>query len=68
MTSNRNSGNFDDYYKQLEGCKIQSYKGMGEDGFPKFVLTKRGYQDIQIEVSRDPEGNDGGFLFIGDVQ
>tara|TARA_R110001592_G_scaffold345092_1_gene636795 strand:- start:2 stop:244 length:243 start_codon:yes stop_codon:yes gene_type:complete len=66
-SSNRNSGNFDDYYKQLEGCKIQAYKGMGDDGFPRFILTKKGYEDIQIEVSRDPEGNEGGFLFIGET-
>ena len=65
--SNRNSGNFDDYYKQLEGMKIHKYMGMGEDGFPRFVLKKRGYEDTQIEVSRDPEGNEGGFLFIGET-
>jgi|TARA_B110000977_G_C10801045_1_gene386311 hypothetical protein len=65
--SNRNSGNFDDYYKQLEGMKIHKYMGMGEDGFPRFILKKRGYEDTQIEVSRDPEGNEGGFLFIGET-
>ena len=65
--SNRNSGNFDDYYKQLEGTRIHKYMGMGEDGFPRFILKKRGYEDTQIEVSRDPEGNEGGFLFIGET-
>ena len=65
--SNRNSSNFDDYYKQLEGMKIHKYMGMGEDGFPRFILKKRGYEDTQIEVSRDPEGNEGGFLFIGET-
>ena len=51
------SGNkgFDDHYKQLEGFKIKQYVGMVDDdgynGFPKFVLTKRGYKDIAIEVS-----------------
>ena len=65
--SNRNSGNFDDYYKQLEGMKIHKYMGMGDDGFPRFILKKRGYEDTQIEVSRDPEGNEGGFLFIGET-
>ena len=65
--SNRNSGNFDDYYKQLEGMKIHKYMGMGEDGFPRFILKKKGYEDTQIEVSRDPEGNEGGFLFIGET-
>ena len=67
------SGNkgFDDHYKQLEGFKIKQYVGMVDDdgynAFPKFVLTKRGYKDIAIEVSCDPEGNGGGFLFIGDA-
>ena len=65
--SNRNSGNFDDYYKQLEGMKIHKYMGMGDDGFPRFILKKKGYEDTQIEVSRDPEGNEGGFLFIGET-
>jgi len=65
--SNRNSGDFTDYYKQLEGMKIHKYMGMGTDGFPRFILKKRGYEDAQIEVSRDPEGNEGGFLFIGET-
>ena len=60
-----------DYYKQLEGFKITKFLGVTDeddiDGFPQFVLTKKGYQDIKIEVSRDEEGNGGGFLFIGDV-
>jgi len=65
--SNRNSGDFTDYYKQLEGMKIHKYMGMGTDGFPRFILKKRGYEDAQIEVSRDPEGNEGGFLFFGET-
>jgi len=65
--NNRNSGDFTAYYKQLEGMKIHKYMGMGEDGFPRFILKKRGYEDTQIEVSRDPEGNEGGFLFIGET-
>ena len=65
------NGNFDDYYKQLEGFTIKSYlgttdEGDGGDGFPQFLLTKKGYADIMVEVSRDPEGNSGGFLFISD--
>lgn len=65
------NGNFDDYYQQLEGFKIVKYLGIeeddfGGDGFPRFLLKKPGYADIMIEVSRDPEGNGGGFLFISD--
>lgn len=64
-------GNFDDYYKQLEGYEITKYMGVMEDesggrGFPRFFLTKRGRPSILLEVSTDPEGNEGGFLFIQD--
>ena len=69
---NRN-GNFDDYYKQLEGFTIEKFLGVTEDdedfatdGFPQFRLVKEGYQSIIVEVSRDPEGNGGGFLFIAE--
>lgn len=66
------NGNFDDYYKQLEGCTIVRYMGSvddeyGGDPFPRFLLSKKGYANAMIEVSRDPEGNGGGFLFISDV-
>ena len=65
--------NIIDYYKQLEGFTIIKYMGIAEDpyggdGFPRFLLQKRGYEDVMIEVSRDPEGNSGGFLFISDPQ
>ena len=56
-----------EYYSQLEGYKIKKYLGEGDDGFPAFLLTAPNYRDIKIEVSRDAEGNDGGFLFIGDA-
>lgn len=65
-------GKFDDYYKQLEGYTIDKFLGVtdddddwGTDGFPQFRLTKAGHETFIIEVSRDPEGNGGGFLFIG---
>jgi len=64
-------GNFDDYYKQLEGYQITKYMGTVEDefggrGFPRFLLTQNGHPSILLEVSTDPEGNEGGFLFIQD--
>ena len=67
-----NNGNFDDYYSQLEGFTIKKFIGVTEeeglagDGFPQFLLSKEGHEDIMVEVSRDPEGNCGGFLFIGE--
>ena len=58
----------EDYYKQLEGFKIKTFLGEDADGFPEFILTKPKYEDVKISVSADPEGNYGGFLFIGDVK
>ena len=55
------------YYKQLEGFTVKEFLGMSEDGFPQFILTNK-HEDIMIEVSRDEEGNSGGFLFITDVE
>ena len=68
-----NNGNFDTYYKQLDGFTIVKYMGSvddeyGGDPFQQFLLRKQGHEDIMIEVSRDPEGNEGGFLFISDVK
>jgi len=54
----------EDYYKQLEGFKIKRFLGEDEEGFPEFILTKPKYEDVKIAVSRDSEGNGGGFLFI----
>jgi hypothetical protein len=73
MEAKNMSGNkgYEDYYKQLEGFKIKQYVGMVDDdgynGFPQFIMSKRGFKDVKIDVSCDPEGNGGGFLFIGDV-
>ena len=64
---------YDDYYNQLKGFQIVSYK-MEEDDydgyvlkFPTFVL-QRGQKAIKITVSQDEEGNDGGFLFVEDSE
>ena len=67
------NGNFDDYYRQLEGFTIVRYMGSVDDDyggepFAQFHLRKKDHEDIMIEVSRDPEGNGGGFLFISDVK
>lgn len=66
-----NRGSYDDHYKQLEGFTIIKFLGMSEDkdidAFPQFLITN-GKEELKIEVSRDPEGNGGGFLFISDVK
>ena len=51
------------YYSQLEGTRIVKYLGERE-GFPTFVLEYPDGEKYTMEVSRDPEGNDGGFLFL----
>ena len=64
-----NKAFFDDYYGQLKGFQIVAYKMEEEEDefgyreFPTFIL-QRGQQQIKIVVSRDEEGNDGGFLFV----
>ncbi len=54
------------YYSQLEGATIVSFKGMvDEDGeeFPTFIVKTKSGDLLEISVSKDPEGNGGGFLF-----
>lgn len=50
------------YYSQLEGATIHYYVGMN-DGFPTFDVKLGNGQIVRLEVSADPEGNGGGFLF-----
>ena len=65
--------NIDKYYKQLEGAKILKFCGvLGQDeytfeGFPTFMIELENGQRMKIEISRDTEGNDGGFLFMDTV-
>lgn len=56
------------YYSALNGAKIIRFLGTvpdewGGNGFPQFLVKLADGQIIEIEVSKDPEGNDGGFLF-----
>lgn len=53
---------YDRYYSQLEGAKITRFYGLNE-GFPTFEVELENCQIIRIEISRDPEGNGGGFIF-----
>ena len=57
-----------DYYKQLEGWTVKKFLGEDEDGFPQFVFKRPNEKDLLIEVSQDPEGNSGGFLFISELK
>ncbi len=53
------------YYGQLRGGKITHFE-MSKDGFPTFKVNHPVHGLLTVEVSCDPEGNDAGFLFIGD--
>ena len=58
------------YYGQLKGFAISdvdfAYCKDTESYFPTFIKKKKGYETIKVEVSRDEEGNGGGFLFISE--
>ena len=58
------------YYGALEGATIVKFNGMNEEGadwendaFPSFTVKFADGSLGVIEVSRDEEGNGGGFLF-----
>jgi len=59
---------FKSYYGDLVGAKVMSFNGMqeddlGGDGFPTFTVLFKNGEIGQIQISRDPEGNGGGFIF-----
>ena len=58
------------YYSQLVGCKIVDFKfEKDEDAlapFPVFTL-QLGDQKVELSLSKDEEGNGGGFGFIEGV-
>ena len=66
-----NRGSYDEHYKQLEGFTISKFIGMSADkdidAFPQFLINN-GKEELMIEVSSDPEGNGGGFLFISEIK
>jgi hypothetical protein len=61
------------YYKSFEGATIIEFLGIVDDdptahqGFPTFKLRFKDGSEGLMEVSQDPEGNGGGFLFGGYV-
>lgn len=59
---------FAKYYNDLVGAKILSFDGMTDDdcggeGFPSFTVKFKSGEIGQIQISQDPEGNGGGFIF-----
>lgn len=59
------SFNIEEYYKQMVGFEIVGFKmdGEGIDAWPVYTV-KKGDETLQMTVSRDPEGNGPGFVFI----
>ena len=61
-----------DYYEQLIGATITHYEEVDEehilDPFPVFLMKLKDGTEVQVDVSRDEEGNGGGFLFIAPVK
>ena len=58
-----------EYYKGLIGYQVIGFKYV--DGFPTLVMENMRKNDnpktISVAVSKDPEGNGEGFLFITDA-
>ena len=54
------------YYSALNGAKIIRFIGTVSEefgtGFPQFLVKLSTGEIIEMEVSKDPEGNGGGFL------
>lgn len=58
------------YYRQLVGARIIGFEGVNKDpdlnwepGFPCFKVQFADGRYGLIEISRDEEGNGGGFIF-----
>ena len=60
------------YYQQLIGATVKSFTMIKEeyalDNFPCYMLELADGSMVQFEVSRDEEGNGGGFLFISPIK
>jgi len=70
----RETAFWQEYYGAFEGATIIKFLGVIEDdptassGFPTFEIKYRDGSIGKMEVSRDPEGNGGGFLFGGKIR
>jgi hypothetical protein len=56
------------YYRQLVGSRITGFRleadEFGDEPWPTFTLTMPEGDTLEMTLSRDPEGNGGGFAFI----
>jgi hypothetical protein len=51
------------YYSQLEGAVILRFEGLADGEFPAFTVKLKDGKFAVMEISQDPEGNGGGFIF-----
>jgi hypothetical protein len=51
------------YYASLEGATVIKFNGETPYGFPSFTVKFADGYVGKIEISQDPEGNGGGFIF-----
>lgn len=59
---------WNEYYGDLEGATIVKFVGMKEEetchgAFPTFLVHFKNGESGEIQISRDEEGNGGGFIF-----
>jgi hypothetical protein len=60
---------WDRYYRQLEGATVVQFVGVVPDeleewiAFPTLVVRLKDGSICELEISQDPEGNGGGFIF-----
>jgi len=56
------------YYAQLIGAKITDFRfdsdELDDEPWPNFTVTNADGSTLEVSLSRDPEGNGGGFAFI----
>jgi len=73
VTLARETAFWQDYYSAFEGAIIVKFLGVVDDdttasgGFPTFEVKYKDGTIGKMEVSKDPEGNGGGFLFGGKI-
>jgi hypothetical protein len=60
---------WDKYYRQLEGATVVQFVGVVPDeleewiAFPTLVVRLKDGSICELQISQDPEGNGGGFIF-----
>ena len=60
------------YYAQLVGFTVTGFEfeedEFGGAPFPVYIMSHPDGAEVRVTVSRDSEGNGGGYLFMEEVQ